>query len=356
MRIAVLIFAISSIGCHRQSEAPAAPAAIVVHCAAAESHAVSDTTSVRGTVTADPEHHAIVSAQVAGRLMRVALREGDAVARGAVIAELERRTLQNSFEQAEAQLARASAIRDAARPAATRAAHLFERGIAARQAMEAAEASLAEAESNVAAARAQVDIARQNLERAVVRAPIGGVIVRLLRQTGEVVDGTPSTPIVEIADPAALEFTGSAAPADLVKLRVEQPARITFDALPKQVFGGVVRSVAPAVDAATGVGTVRITVKTTTERPPFGLLGEAEIDVGAPHPAVVVPAAAVRNAGGDKTEVVVCRDGKASVRRVEVSARRAKIIELAKGLSAGERVATDELTGLEDGALIQEAK
>lgn len=351
----LLLFAVC--GCRGRSEdAPATPLARV-RCVGVESHQWSETRSLRGTVAPLPDRDAIVSAQVSGRLLRVLVREGDMVERGAVLAEIESWPSRDAQRQAEALLGQARAQHEAAALAASREEHLFERGISARQSFEAAKAAEGQADGAIALAAAQVDVARQNVERATVRAPIGGVVIRLLHRVGEVVDGTPATPIMEIADPSSLELAASVPASDLVVLRSGQGATVTFDALPGRTFPASVRTVSPSVDPMTGVGSVRISLETTDARIPIGILGTAEVRVAAARSVEVVPASAVRSAGGTNTEVVVCDGGRAHPYPVVVGERRDGVVQILSGLeslNAPVRVATDGLTGLEEGTALEE--
>ncbi|MGB8221046.1 MAG: efflux RND transporter periplasmic adaptor subunit [Polyangiales bacterium] len=343
--------------CHgRSEEAPETPVARV-HCVPVEIRQWSETRSLRGTVAPLPDRDAIVSAQVPGRLLRVLVREGDMVERGAVLAEVESRPSRDALRQAEALLEQARAQHEAAELAATREEHLFERGISARQSFEAARAAEGQADGAIALATAQVDVARQNVERATVRAPIGGVVVRLSRRVGEVVDGTPTTPIMEIADPTSLELAASVSASTLVSLRAGQVATVSFDALPGRTFSASVRTVSPAVDPMTGVGSVRLSLETAESPIPIGILGTAEVQVGAAQSVDVVPATAVRSAGGANTEVVVCDGGQAHPRPVVVGERRDGFVQIVSGLrslTAPVRIATDGLIGLEEGTVLQE--
>lgn len=352
-----MMLMLSVCGCRgRSEEAPATPLA-QVRCVPIESRHWSETRSLRGTVAPLPDRDAIVSAQVPGRLLQVLVREGDMVKRGAVLAEVESRPSRDVLRQAQAILTQARAQHEAAASAATREAHLFERGISARQSLEAAEAAEGQADGAIASAAAQVDAARQNIERATVRAPIAGVVVKLWRRVGEVVDGTPATPIMEIADPSSLELAASVSARDLVTLSAGQPATVSFDALPGRTFSASVRTVSPAVDPLTGVGSARLSLETEDVRIPIGILGTAEIRVGAARTVQVVPASAVRSAGGSNTELVVCDGGRAHPRPVVVGERRDAFVQIVSGLDSLTppiRIATDGLTGLEEGTAIEE--
>lgn len=355
MKRALLVLAIAlPQGCRRDAERPTKKPPVHVHCEPATERELRDVRIVRGTVAAVPDRDAVIAAQVPGRLLRVPLREGDAVTKDGIVAEVESRSVRDGLRQADAQLAQARAARVAAASEASRQEHLFEKGISAKQALEQARAALAAADAQVTVAAAQVDASRQGVERAEVRSPLAGVVVRVFRRPGEVVDGTAATPILEVADPSALELAASAPPADLVLLRVGQLATLRFDALAGHTFHGSLRAVAPAIDPTTGVGTVRITIEASEVRPPLGLAGLAEVLGADARRAVVVPAAAVRKAGGAKTEVVECRDGHASVRAVVTGDRRDGVVEIVNGLTAGARVVVDEAAALEDRAEIED--
>ena len=341
----------------RGKEAEPAPKEVEVRCVKADQQQWAEVRALRGTVAAMPDRDALISPQVPGRLLRVLVREGDPVERNAVVAEVESQPLRDALRQAEAQLAQVTAAREASALAITREQHLYDRGISARQSLEQAKAALGQSDGAVAAATAQVDAARQSVGRTLVRSPIRGVVVRLHKRVGEVVDGTPATPVMQIADPTTLELAASASAADLLLLAPRFKARVTFDALPGRDFGATVRSVSPSVDAVTGVGQVRLSLDPASDgkSPPLGLLGAAEVSVGPPHAVVVVPAAAIRNAGGARTEVVLCQAGRAHPLAVTLGDRRHGLVEV-RGLDAASQVAVEELPGLEDGMILKAPK
>lgn len=343
-------------GCRRHAEESVEVPVARVHCAPIETKSWEDVRTLRGTVVPEPDRDAIVSSQVPGKLLRVLVREGDPVAPNAVLAEVESRPLRDALRQAEAVLDQAKAQGEASSLEMARQEHLVERGISARQTYEASRAAYGQSAGAIALARAQVDVARQNVERATLRSPIAGVVVHLLRRTGEVVDGTPMTPVMEIADPSSLELAASVQAGDLIVLRAGQHADVSFEALPDRVFSASVRSVAPAVDPATGVGSVRLALNAENMHLPLGMLGTAKVRASEPRSVRVVPTAAIRNVGGTKTEVVLCDGGKARPVEIEVGDRRDGYVQIAHGsgeLPADAKVAVDALTGLEEGMSLE---
>jgi RND family efflux transporter MFP subunit len=294
-----------------------------------------------------------VAGQVPGRLVRVKVREGDNVTAGQVVAEIESSTYRYALDQALAQLAQAESIAKHNDTVVAREQRLFERGISARQQLEAATAAAEQDAAAAKLARAAVDAARFNLEHATIRSPIAGIVLRMLRHSGELVDGTPASAVLEIANPQGLEFAASAAPADLMAIHQGQPAFARFDSLRGRTFPLTVRTVAPLVDSATGVGSVRLVFAPSDAQPPFGLFGEAVITVGEQKNALLVPEEALRNPSENGAEVVVCERNVARVKKVRIGTRTDQKVEISQGVAAGERVAVDNVLGLAEGAPIE---
>ena len=289
------------LGCRQTAHAEEAESFVTVarvHCQPATTATFRDVRTLRGTVVAAPDRDAVVSPQIAGRLRAVDVREGDTVTAGQVIAEVDSQAMADALTQPRAQLAQAEATEHNAALYADRTQHLFTRGIAARQEADDASSRREQATSAVSASQAGVNVAARNVSRASVRAPIAGVVLHVTRHTGELVDGTPATPVAEIADPASLEILTHAPPADLIYLHAEQHADVRFDAIPGRTFAAAVQAVAPSIDAQSGMGTVRLALTATENRPPFGLLGVADVIVGERTGRVFVPPSALRGADG----------------------------------------------------------
>lgn len=352
--VCVLMSAVFASSCRSPSSEAVLPLPRV-RCVSAQARSLADEIVLRGTVVPAPDRSATLSSQVPGRIVRLAVREGDDVEAGQLIAEVEPQPARDTLEEAQAMLEEAIANRNSARTEAAHEEALVEKGIASRRSLESLRAAQARAEAAVSAASAQVHAARKSLARTAVRAPIAGAIVHLQRRKGELVDGTPATPICDVVDMSALELAATAAPSDLVHVRPGQPARVRFQGLEGVEFAASVRTVGRSV-GANGMGQVWLSLDPGRLQPPLGLLGTASIAVSEPRDVVTTPAVAVRSAGGDRLEVVVCDGGVARVREVQIGRREASWVEVTSGLASGERVAVDEVTALEDGAPIDVAE
>jgi RND family efflux transporter MFP subunit len=325
-----------------------------VKCAQVQVAMVKDSIEVRGTVAPLPARDAQVAPQVSGRLLRVEVREGDSVVAGQIVARIDDGPLLDSAHQADAALARTRAEHQNARTTLARVQRVFEHGIAARQEVDDATAKEASAKAAEAEAEAAARQAHRQVERATVHSPLKGVVLKVLRKPGELVDGTAATAIAQIADTSELELAADVPTSDLVRLIRGAPATVTFSALPGQSFKASVSRVSPAVDRLTGVGSARIRIeRSDSVAPPVGTFGTARVESGEPHQAALVPRAAIRSVVGGEGEVVICGvDHVAHVRKVRSASTRDELVEVRGELGAADRVAVEPVLGLAEGDAI----
>jgi len=356
-RVPLLLFLLAAASCRKDEAAEPSGAPRAVKCAPVQRATVTETIEVRGTVAPLPERDAQLAPQVSGRLLSVEVREGDPVTQGQVVARVDDAPLIDATQQADAALARAKAEHLNAQTTLARAQRVFDRGIAARQEVDDATAREAAAKAAEAEAEAAARTAHRQLDRAAVRSPLRGVVLKVSRKPGELVDGTPATPVMEVADVSALELVADVPAQDLVRCARGAAATVTLPALPDESFAGAVTRVSPAVDRATGVGMVRIGIdRADGGIPPVGAFGQARVETGRSHAATLVPAAALRSVIGAEGEVVVCGpDHLAHVKRVRPGPARGGLVEVVGDLSEVDAVAVDPVLGLSEGAALEVA-
>jgi len=342
-------------GCKHAAEEEAAekPAAAAVTCAPVEAAEIEDIVDVSGVVAPPPKLDAMVSSPIAGRVAQVAVDEGDHVAAGALLALIEDPALPAGSLEAKANVAAAQATKIAADQDVTRQERLVASGIGARKDLDDAKAKAAAAAAELDAARARSGLATSQLSRREIRSPRAGVVLHLYRKVGETVDGTGATPIAEVADISTLELHAQVAPQMLSRIAENMPARVRVLGLDAPVAGTVTR-VAPAVNATTLLGLVRVTLASSTGIK-VGTSGSAQISVEK-RPGIRVPASALRRSMVGEDEVVVCKGGVVHVQEVKVGARDERGVAILEGLAAGDRIVTDHALGLEDGQPLTESK
>lgn len=350
-----LSLSLSLAACHRhaaEAEEEHEPEA-VVHCEALRPRAFRETRVLRGSLQLPPERLARVAAQVPGRVLRLAVREGDVVTARQLLAEIEASPLVDQSTVARGELETARMELSAADATVTRLTGLVARGVASQQELDDARVRAAQARASVAQRVGAASQVRRDLSRTRLVAPIAGVVLRVLRGAGELVDGTPSTPVVEVGDPSAVSFAANAVADDLTALRASQSATITVGSFEAPPWEAHVERVAIALDPATGIGTAWLRLD-APHPAPLGVTGVARVVVSERADAITVPESALRERDGDHAEVVLCVEHKAKAREVRVGATDDGRVIVLEGLSAGDAIVTDHPVGLEDDAELKE--
>jgi HlyD family secretion protein len=340
--------------CHRQVEEHEAPIPVPVHCTPAARSAVDVTETLRGRVAAPPGGDLPVASQVGGRVVEVLVHEGDRIVAGTVVATIDDSATRDALRQADAALAQARSAAANADTTLARTRQLVAKGIAAKQELDDAIARADQAHSAVNSSAAGSDIARRTLGRVQVRSTFDGVVTRIWRGVGALVDGTAATPIAQLAATTLTELDADATERQLVGVSAGQAARIVLTTGGEPI-AGTVRARSTALDPATGLGLVRIAIEPKTPVL-LGVFGTATVKIGERRDVLVVPAAALRGAAGDGAEIAICKDGKAEVRTVGIGWRDDQRVELTTGAAEGERVAIDHVMGLDTGSPIVEER
>lgn len=217
--------------------------------------------SVREVGVVDPEIKVDVKSPVSGRVLELDVREGDIVARGQVLAEVEPDVNQaQSLSDVHAAVSQADLrLRDADRILTNQKA-LFAAGLIANDQLRDAQMVRDLAADALTNARARYNIVEQHgipisggghSQRANVSTPMGGIVITKGVELGEsVTSGVSSfnegTVLFTVADLKSLLIKVNLNEVDIAKVRVGQPVRVTLDAYPQKVFNGKVRFVAPA--------------------------------------------------------------------------------------------------------------
>jgi membrane fusion protein (multidrug efflux system) len=191
-----------------------------------------------------------------------------------------------------------------------------------------------------------VTLARKANADTVVRAPFAGVVAERLVTTGAYVNKGTKIAIVVRVDPLRVQLT---IPEQFVSaVATGQPVTFEVDAYPGRQFEGRVKYVSPALQADQRALTVEAIVPNPKAVLKPGLFATARIEQPARTPGVLVPAAAVLTSSGTSRVYVVNGDH-VEERIVTTGETVGTLVEISKGLKAGERVATQNVAQLADG-------
>jgi HlyD family secretion protein len=348
---------------------------------------------VRASGVVDPREKVELSAHVVAKIDQLYVEEGDQVEAGEPVLELERQVFDAAVADWRARLAQArSAVRKAeadlesARLRRQRYERLAGEGVVsdeqveeARVAATGAEVALDQAGESVAQARANLAKAEDDLRKTTIYAPIGGRVIALNAEQGEVVvSGTmnnPASVIATLADLSEVLAVVDVDETEIVHVAVGQDAELEVDAMPERSFAGRVVEVGSSGFSRPDQRDVTFfKVKVLFEEPAEalkpGMSVRASIVTAVHTSALVVPIQAVverpplagdgeAGAGGDEEEVrvvFVVADGEARQRPVDTGISDATHVEITTGLAAGEPVVTGPyrvLRKLEDGEAVR---
>ena len=307
---------------------------------------VVETTTVFGRIVADAE--STVASRVSGVLTEVAVRPGDRVAKGDVLARFDTQLLEIEMTQARAEEAVALAGLEVAEVRMDVARRGFERANALRTSATISEGQLEDrqgafsearagrdqANARVLAAQGALARADYNLTNATVRAPFDGTVLSVAAQEGGFTSNGGAVAVV--LDTGALEveanvpsrFIDALTPGLEVGGRTDDGREITLR----------LRATLPTEFAATRTRPVRL-VPETADGFSVGQSVTLDLPVSAPQDALTVPKdALIQSAGG--WSVFVNAEGKAQPRTVQVGRALGDRFEVLDGLAAGDEVVT----------------
>ncbi|MBU2038769.1 MAG: efflux RND transporter periplasmic adaptor subunit [Gammaproteobacteria bacterium] len=216
--------------------------------------------------------------KINGLVRRVAVDEGQWVKAGQVLAALD-------LEEIDAQVAKAESVLANA-----------ERNLARFQSLQGLDAlsveQLQSAETQVDVARSDLTVARFNQRHAVIRAPADGRVLKRSVEANEMVsNGKPV--FLFAARTSGWVLRAGVTDKDIVRLRLQDHAEVTFDAYPGEIFQAELSELAGRADASQTFE-IELRVSAKPEQPLLaGFVGHAVIMPAQTRPAVLLPVGAM---------------------------------------------------------------
>jgi multidrug efflux system membrane fusion protein len=160
-----------------------------------------------GTVTA--YNTVTIKSRVDGQLMRVNVREGQAVKQGEMLVEIDPKPYEAALEQAQGQLVKDQANAENAKAEAARYTALLQAGVVSKESQQAQISTAGQAEGSLAADRAAIEAAKVNLGYTKIVSPINGVVGLRQVDAGNIVHAADTTGLIVVTQlqPIAVIFT-----------------------------------------------------------------------------------------------------------------------------------------------------
>lgn len=283
--------------------------------------------------TAVANEQVVLAAPVTERIVRIGFSDGDYVRAGQTIAVL-------AQGQESAALASASAQAREAEQQLARVTALREKGFATKSSLDTQVAL-------VAAARGQAAEARSSIGDRVVRAPFSGYASLRRISVGAVVSA--GTEIATISDTSQIKLDFAIPETLLSVVRLGQPIEARASAFPDTPFRGTVRAIDPVVDPATRSATLRAILPNSDGRLKPGMLLTVVIE-SRPRTSVAAPELAILLEGDSRFVYSIGPDGKARRIPVRTGGRSGNMVEIIEGLKPGQKIVTEGVVKLSDGA------
>lgn len=332
--VATAIF-LAGCGSADKSTAPKQAAAIPVGVSTVGEGSGPPGALVSGVVRARQE--AALAFAVPGRVSRMLVNEGDRVASGQLLAQLEPVEVDAGVAAARAEVTRAEADLGRQR-------ELFAKGWVAKSRLDAAEAT-------ASAARAQLASRGFAQRYARITAPSAGIVLARTGEPGQIVAaGTPVLTVSQAAGGYVLRV--ALTDAQMVLARPGQLASVTLTALSGPPIAARIIELGGRGDARTGTFEAELALPAMTGVR-SGMLGEARLPAAVGNSTLAIPASAVFQARADEAFVYVVDDrGRARTRRVTLGRIDNRTIEVLGGLTRGERVISKGLLRVREGVAV----
>jgi len=316
-----------------------------------EKQKISEKLNYTGTIEALRKIN--ITPEVAGKITKIYVDEGDRVQEGQLLAELDTRAIRLQLEQAEAALAVAEASYKDAQRNFERMERLKGEKAVSDQQYEQVRLLFESAEAQRQQARAAVNLARYQLDVSMMEAPFSGIIASKNSEVGDVINPlmggfVPTSGVVTLMDFSQVKIEVDVSQTDINRIKKGQPAYLKVTALPNRVFEGRVSLVNMTADPLSKKFKVEVRIDNPDLILRPNTFGEITLEVSSHENALVIPQAAIL----EDRYVFVAKENRAEKREVTIGLQNTELAEVLSGIQEGELVIIEGNYGLEDGAEI----
>ncbi|MCG8406387.1 MAG: efflux RND transporter periplasmic adaptor subunit [Phycisphaerales bacterium] len=310
--------------------------------------------TVSATGTIEPLVKVIVGSQLSGNIKKWHADFNAKVSEGDVLAEIDPDRFQTAYDQAQANLALAKArdeellvrYKDAQREH-NRLQRLFERNNAASEnelllaktEEDAARAAWHGAKASVQSAEAALNAAKVDLDRAIIRSPIDGVVIARNIEDGQTVAASLQAPelFVIANDLSRMQVNANVSESDIGLIQEGMPASFRVDAYPNRTFTGTISQIRYNATDVDGVVTYVTLIEVGNDdlalRP--GMTANVTFEVAKARNVVRIPNTALRFNPFPASRMMGQRKEKRRPTVYVLDGGKPKAVELDVGLSDG---------------------
>ena len=286
-----------------------------------------------------------IRSQISGQLTNVAFREGQEVAKGSLLFQLDARSYQAELKKAEASLARNQTIMKNATKDYERYSQLVKDGIVTQEQAEGYRTKAESAAADVAADKASVENARTQLSFCTITSPISGRLGALVTDRGNVIKAN-DTVLVTINKLTPINASFTINDKELAALKSQMAAgKVSVSAEVPGTTGlkekGIITFIDNSIDAATGMIRIKASFDNSKKLLWPGQFVNLSLTMAVLNNAVVVPSQAIQTGQNGQFVFVVTKENSAEIRPVSTGPAALGVTVITKGLQAAEQVVID---------------
>ncbi|MBL6750838.1 MAG: efflux RND transporter periplasmic adaptor subunit [Nevskia sp.] len=289
-----------------------------------------------------------LKSKVAGEVLELTVREGQAVRRGEVLARIDTRNSKAQLDSQQAALEKARADLALAKLNRDNSQAMLKEHYISQNAYDTADSTYQADLASERVAQAQLRLAQIAWEDAVVKAPFDGIVASRLAQPGEKLNVDDS--LLTLVDLSKMELEAPAPASEIPGVKVGQVARFRVGGFGDRLFEGRVERINPMTEQSSRSIMVYLAVPNPDGSLRGGMFAQGALTLDKTAPTPAMPYAAVHLEAG-LPYVFALADGKLVRRAVTLGLRSEDqgMVEVRDGLKAGDLVVVANLDTLKDG-------
>ena len=289
-----------------------------------------------GTASLEAEEEASVATKANGVVTKIYVEEGDYVKAGQALAKLD-------GERLALELARTEVSLNKLKREYERNDDLYTKQLISVEEYE-------RVKSEYETQKAAYDLAKLELDYTTVRAPISGIVSQRFIKVGNTLQMNEPTFLISDFDPLlAIMYVPE---RELGKLKANQTALLSVDALQGSTFNGKIKRISPIVDATTGTFKVTVEVQDESRVLKPGMFGRVQIIYDTHQNTQLVPKEAIIEED-DRVSVFIVQDTIAVRVNINKGFTDAEYVEILSGVQEGDQIITAGQGSLRDSSKVE---